>query len=331
MTVIAQAFFLIVTLLAAAQARAAEVDLVMVVRPAVRLDFLNAEHDLTLVEIVDLATVPISHRTEVERHLKSVILTDRPAIGEERAFSQEGLESVVAEATRRLEAAGYAVTWRLPRRSHIFRILEFNAMTVLKKLEDELRSKCNGCDLQLRGYDFPRELTKLDAKGLRSWTTMARSERPRGSFAVPLQLEFHNGKRQTVMLSGMVDYWRTLPVTTRSLNAGEKIRDSDFKLERRNVSYSYDEPPTLSEIEGSVAARGMQAGEPLMRGILRREQLVKFGDVVRVQVGGDTYSISAEGVAQTAAAIGETVQVRVGKNKKMISGILKEKGLVEIQ
>jgi flagella basal body P-ring formation protein FlgA len=144
-------------------------------------------------------------------------------------------------------------------------------------------------------------------------------------------LEFKNGKTQTVMLSGMVDYWRTLPVVTRSLNAGEKIRDADVKLERRNVSFSFDEPATVGEINGSVAARGMQAGEPLLRGVLRREQLVKFGDVVRVQVGGETYSISAEGVAQSAAALGETVQVRVGKNKKMVSGVLKEKGLVEIQ
>jgi flagella basal body P-ring formation protein FlgA len=331
MTVIAQAFFLIVTVLAAVQARAASVDLLMVVRPAVRLDSANTEHDLALVEIVDLATVPLGHRTEVERHLRSIILTDRPGIGEERAFSQEGLEPVIAEATRRLEAAGFEVTWRLPRRSHIYRTLEFGAGAVLKKLEEELRSKCNGCELQLRSYDFPRELTKLDSKELRSWTVMARSERPRGSFAIPLQLDFRDGKRKTVMLSGMVDYWRTLPVVTRSLNANEKIRESDIKLERRNVSFSFDEPAALAEIEGSVAARGMQAGEPLMRGILRREQLVKYGDIVRVQVGGDTYSISTEGVAQSAAALGETVQVRVGKNKKMLSGVLKEKGLVEIR
>lgn len=347
MTVIAQAFFLIVTLLAAAQARAtaqgaeapaptaqssgAAVEIVMVVKPAVRLESANTEHELALSEIVDLATVPLRHRTEVERHLKTIILTDRPNIGEERAFSQEGLESVVAEATRRLEAAGFEVTWRLPRRSHIFRTVDFSARLVLKKLEAELRSKCNGCELQIRAYEFPRELAKLDSKELRSWTILERSDRPRGSFAIPMQLEFKNGKTQTVMLSGMVDYWRTLPVVTRSLNAGEKIRDADVKLERRNVSFSFDEPATVDEIDGSVAARGMQAGEPLLRGVLRREQLVKFGDVVRVQVGGETYSISAEGVAQSAAALGETVQVRVGKNKKMVSGVLKEKGLVEIQ
>jgi len=351
MTVIAQAFFLIVTLLAAAQARAtaqaaeapaqaaeapaqgseAAVEIVMVVKPAVRLESANTEHELALSEIVDLATVPLRHRAEVERHLKAIILTDRPSIGEERAFSQEGLETVVAEATRRLEAAGFEIAWRLPRRSHIYRTVDFSSSLVLKKLEAELRSKCNGCELQLRAYEFPRELAKLVSKDLRSWTILERSDRPRGSFAIPLQLEFKNGKTQTVMLSGMVDYWRTLPVVTRSLNAGEKIRDADVKLERRNVSFSFDEPATVGEINGSVAARGMQAGEPLLRGVLRREQLVKFGDVVRVQVGGETYSISAEGVAQSAAALGETVQVRVGKNKKMVSGVLKEKGLVEIQ
>ena len=46
---------------------------------------------------------------------------------------------------------------------------------------------------------------------------------------------------------------------------------------RRNVSFSFDEPATVGEIDGSVAARGMQAGEPLLRGVLRREQLVSPG------------------------------------------------------
>jgi flagella basal body P-ring formation protein FlgA len=201
----------------------------------------------------------------------------------------------------------------------------------LKKLKEELRSKCSGCELQLRGYEYPRELVKLDSRDLRSWVLMARSERPRGSFAVPLQLDFAGGKRQTVMLTGMAEYWRTVPVLNRSLNVGEKIRESDFNLERRNVSFSFDEPAVMSEVEGAVTARGMRAGEPLMRGLLRREQVVKYGDIVRVLVGGDTYSISTEGIAQSAAALGETVQVRVGKNRKMISGVLKEKGLVEIQ
>ncbi len=346
MTVIAQAFFLIVTLLAAAQARAAEGDtsierhsesvstpteLVMVVRPAVRLDAVKVDHDLALAEIVDLATIPLQHRSEVERHLKTIVLTDRPALGEERAFSQEGLESVIGEATRRLEAAGFDVTWRLPRRSRIFRSLDISAALVLQQLEVELRGKCEGCELQLRAYEFPRELTKLDTRELKSWTLVARSERPRGSFAIPLHLEFTSGRRQTVMLTGMVDYWRSLPVMSRSLNAGEKVRETDYKFERRNVSYSFDEPASVAEISGAVVARGLQAGEPLLRNFLRREQLVKYGDIVRVQIGGETYSISTEGIAQSAAALGESVQVRVGKNKKLVSGILKEKGLVEIQ
>lgn len=335
MTVIAQAFFLIAALAAAAHAadrpRGAVGALVMVVRPAVRLDSANTAHDLALSEIVDLATVPVLHRAEVERHLKTIVLTDRPAVGEERAFSQEGLESVTGEATRRLEAAGFDVTWRLPRRSQIHRTLELSAGSVLRKLEEELRSKCNGCELQLRGYEYPQELAKIETDDLRSWTMIARSERPRGSFAVPLQLDFNNGKHRTVMLTGMVEYWRTVPVLNRSLNAGEKIRNSDVKLERRNVSFSFDEPAVMSDVEGAVAARGMQTGEPLMRGHLRPEQIVKYGDVVRVLVGGDTYSISTEGVAQSAAALGETLQVRVGKNRKLVSGVLKEKGLVEIQ
>lgn len=331
MTVFVQAFFLIATLLAASYARAEGTEISMVIRPAIQLDSSTTEHDLVLSELVDLSTIPTQHRAEVERHLKAVVLTDRPAIGEERSFTQEGLESIVSEATRRLETAGYAVTWRLPRRSQIFRNIELNQRAVQKKLEQELLTRCNGCEVQLRGFSYPPELSKVNVSELRSWEIISRTERPRGSFAFPIQLDFTNGRRQTVMLSGMVEYWRTLPVLSKALNAGEKILEADVKLERRNVSFFFDEPASMKDLEGAVASRGMQAGEPVTRGLLRREQLVKFGDVVRVQVGGESYSISTEGIAQTAAALGESVQVRVGKNRKLVSGILKEKGLVELQ
>ena len=137
--------------------------------------------------------------------------------------------------------------------------------------------------------------------------------------------------RKTMMVTGMVELYSDVPVATRAMSASEKFSLSDYKLERRNITFGFDAPASTFDIENSVTARSLGVGEALWKSSLRREQLVRFGDPVRVQVGGETWSVTSEGIAQGPAALGESVRVKVGKNQKLVSGILKEKGLVEIQ
>lgn len=343
MTAALQAFFLVITILAAGSAMGGsrEVRSVsLVVRPSVQLSSAEGlNRELTLAELVDLKAVREQDRAEIERHLRQVTLTDRPAVGEERLFTQEGLEPIVSEADRRLAAAGFSSDWKVPSRSRVFRSSEFNLSEIEKALRAELQKKCEDCEVQIRTFELSKEAKRLmqvefdDGKGqsIRDWAILSRNERPRGSFAWPIQVELTNGTRRSMMVSGMVDYFRTVPVLSRAVQGGERIRLEDRRMERRNVSFSMDEPATASDLEMGVAVRNFSAGEPVWRSSLRKEQVVRYGDVVRVQAGDDAFTITAEGVALSAAAIGETIQVRVGKLKKQISGVLKERGLVEIQ
>ncbi len=343
MTAVLQALFLMLTILAASSARAdaREVKPVsIVVRPSVRLSSADAlNRELSMAELVDLKAVREQDRAEIERHLRQVTLTDRPAVGEERLFTQEGLEPIVAEADRRLSAAGFSSDWKVPSRSRVFRHSSFTPNEIERALLAELQKRCEDCEVQIRSFDLPKEAKRLiqtqadagEVQQVRNWAILSRNERPRGSFAWPLQVDLVNGTRRSMMITGMVEYYRTIPVLTRAVQGGEKISAEDRRLERRNVSFSMDEPASMSDIELGVAARNFAAGEPLWRSSLRKEQVVRYGDVVRVQAGDDAFMITAEGIALSAAAIGETVQVRVGKLKKQISGVLKERGLVEIR
>ncbi len=343
MTAVLQALFLMLTILAAgsAMAESRESKSVMIaVRPAVQLSSAEGlNRELSLAELVDLKAVREQDRAEVERHLRQVALTDRPAVGEERLFTQEGLEPIVAEAERRLAAAGFSSDWKVPRRSRVFRNSSFTANEIERALRAELQKKCEDCEVQIRSLELPAEAKRLiriqadvgEAQHVRDWTIVGRNERPRGSFAWPLQVDLTNGTRRSMMISGTVEFYRTVPVLTRAVQGGEKISSEDRRMERRNVSFASDEPATSSDLDIGVAARNFSSGEPVWRSSLRKEQVVRYGDIVRVQAGDEAFTITTEGVALSAAAIGETVQVRVGKLKKQISGVLKERGLVEIR
>jgi flagella basal body P-ring formation protein FlgA len=280
-------------------------------------------------------------RAEIERHLRQITLTDRPSIGEERIFTFEGLEPIIAEANRRLSAAGLSADWKVPRRARAFSQPEFTEFAIERELRKEFQKKCEDCEIQIRALEIPRELKRWSPRKeesgnvsslyVKDWAILSRNERPKGSFAWPLQLELSDGSRRTSNITGIVEFFRTVPIATRAVQIGEKIRAEDRRMERRNVSYSLDEPAADFEFESSVSSRYLAAGEPVWRSSLKKEQIVRYGDTVRVQVASDMFSVSAEGVALSAAAVGDPIQVRVGSLKKQISGVLKEKGLVEIR
>jgi flagella basal body P-ring formation protein FlgA len=341
MTIVLQAFFLIVTVFAAMlsgqnawpQSAVEDHAVTIVIRPAVNLD-AGTESELTLAEIVDPATIAAADREAVMRHLRSIVLTDRPHVGEERTFTEAGLEAIVGEATRRLEAAGFAVEWKIPRRTSVSRKISFSRESAMTQLQEEFKTKCGGCDVVMKQIDWPV------TEGLKvvSWRLAFRPDRPRGSFSVPVEFEVapasasENGlAKRTLLISGQVEFFAQVPVAQRIIQSGEKMQPSDFKTERRNVTYILDASATARDFEESVAARGLPMGEPIWKSSLRREQQIKFGDPVRVQSGGETWSVTTDGISQGAAALGESVRVKIGKSQKLVSGILKEKGLVEIQ
>lgn len=342
MTVVVQALFLILTVLAsvlagpsawpAGRMAVENHSLTIVIRPAVNLDAAEPTNsagtgDLTLAEIVDPATVSAESRETVMRHLKSIVLTDRPNVGEDRTFTESGLESIVGEASRRLEAAGFTVEWKIPSRTHVYRKYAFARETAAKMLQKEFSSKCGDCEVSIKQIDWPA----TDGLKIVGWRFAFRNERPRGSFSVPLELDLAGAARKTLLVTGQVDFFANVPVAQRIIQIGEKLSADDFKTERRNITYILDASATRQDFETSVAARGLSMGEAIWKSSLRKEQQIKFGDPVRVQSGGETWSVTTDGVAQSAAALGETVRVKVGKNQKQVSGILKEKGLVEIQ
>ena len=297
---------------------------VLAIRPNVMLAPEGAG-SLRLVQLVDPGTIPPASRPEVLRHLEAIELTDRPAMGEERSFSEEGLRDVVGEANRRLEAAGLSVEWRIPHRSTVF--MQTDRTKVEAAIRAELMRFCDACDLKVNRMDWP----SIDWRDVVSWRVKPLATRPRGSFAVGLEISNKDGRSKTVMVSGLLMMTQAVPVLVRAVGPGEKLLEQDLQMVMRDVTYATDSGARFGDLAHSVVSRGLAAGDVLWKGLLRRELVLKFGDPVRVQVAGESWAISTDGIAQSPAAVGDTVKVKVNRSQKLVSGILKEKGLVEIQ
>lgn len=81
---------------------------------------------------------------------------------------------------------------------------------------------------------------------------------------------------------------------------------------------------------GYSLTQGMRAGQIILKTHLRKPTLVQRGQMVKVVVLGDQFSVSSEGKAMNAAGEGESITVRMPSGQT-ISGNLNALGQVEIQ
>lgn len=263
--------------------------------------------------------------------LRKIRLADTPAPGESRNFTDVGIEQVFRSHLSSMEGAGAeTINLRVPARVTVvrksFRLRPAEVETALKQ---ELGEICNDCFFEVSNLVLPAVQPTLGSGS--KWRLRVRPELPKGNFSVPLEVENEDGTKRSYWITGSIVVRKNVPVASRGLSTGERLQAEDFTLQMKDVTFATDVPPTREEIASSVLSRPINAGQILWRSGLRREMAVKSGDAVKVTAGSEEWQISIDGVAQSNGYIGDLVKVKIPRTQKMISGLLTERGIVEVR
>ncbi|WP_228125148.1 flagellar basal body P-ring formation chaperone FlgA [Candidatus Methylospira mobilis] len=119
-------------------------------------------------------------------------------------------------------------------------------------------------------------------------------------------------------------------VTALPLAAGHVIGYNDLTTvtaEQSPVTAYYVTDP--SQLVGRTLAMTMAAGTPFRLNALRKNDVVKQGQTVRVMSARQGFRISTSGVAQSGGVEGDTVSVKL-KSGKIVAGTAHEGGTVEL-
>lgn len=317
---------------------------VLVVKPVVEVD---GTHDILLGDLVEARGVSQA----VIDAIRDVRLSDAPKRFESRYFTNEDLSQTLRVNLRQvMQKNGEIPRFRIPSRVVVTRrVLKVKIEDVKKAILEQLKNQCAECEFEFTTLNMPL-LPKL-ISGDQTWSVRVRSELPRGSFTYPLELrqlakdqasestENPNpqadgstpGEGKLYWVSGQVVIRRKGAVASRAANIGERLRTEDYELKLHDVTFASDSPATVAEIANSVLARAVSAGELIWRSQLRREMAIKSGDPVKVLAGSGDWEVTIDGIAQSQAYIGDLVRVKIPRTQKMISGILRDKGVVELQ
>jgi len=307
-----------------APAALAEDDAVIQVRPVVEIE---GEHpQIVLGDLMVARGIPAATLDA----LKDVRLADTPKDGESRTFTSLALEQVFREQLRLAGSAEDAkVSLRFPPRVTVVRkSFRLEARQVEAALRAQLKTFCADCVFEISRLTLPALPPSVPSDS--TWAIRLRQSLPKGGFSLPLEVLYADASKRTYWLTGSLSVSKRVPVASRALSAGERLAPQDFNMQTREVTFATDVPPAESEIAVSVMSRSVAAGEILWRSTLRREQIVKYGDLVKVVTGAEGWQISIDGVAQGAGAIGDAVKVKINRTQKLVSGVLTERGTVEV-
>lgn len=264
---------------------------------------------------------------ERTKELQAVRLADAPKVGEQRIFTSSGLAQTFRSYVGN-EEAGEKVQIEIPSRVVISRkSMKLNEASVKEALIDQWKDICSACTFRIDKLSLP--ITSTAVPGTR-WQLRVKSELPRGMFNYPIEVQTENGP-QTFFVSGNVSVSKLVLVTKRNISLGEKIAMGDFSSELHDITYLNDSAADQSDLVSNVAARGISAEQVIGRSALKKENAFKYGDVVKVVTGNDSWQISIDGIAQQAAAVGDTAKVKIPRTQKLVSGIVTEKGVIEVK
>lgn len=287
---------------------------------------LEMEHDITIGDIANFK----GFNDEELGEIRSIRLSDAPLAGESRTFTNVGLSQIFRRHIPRLQTGrNEKITLLIPSVVTVKRkTFKLEAKTIEADLKKQWANLCSACEFRISQLSAPLLPANLSAES--KWEIRIRPELPRGSFSVPLEVNSPDGRR-SYWISGTVAIYREVPVAKRSLAAGERFAPNDIALEKKDVTFNTDGIPTQVEVTQALASRVIAVDQIIGRSMLRREQALKFGEQVKVVTGQDGWQISIEAVSQSSGYIGDTVRVKVPRTQKILSGLLREKGVVEVQ
>ncbi len=279
------------------------------------------------ISLADLAEVSSDRLGDEETviGLKKLYIEKAPAPGETLTISAAQLLTRLREEGVDLQKVGYS----LPRVMSAKRA----SRTLMKeeiRAAIELFLKNSGKEATLKEVQSKSEVHLLP--GLVSIKAIPfEADAPgRMNFAMTAEVEGQEPVRFNV--DALVDEWREVPAAKRPLNKGAVVSESDLMMARLNVhQIPRDVILDRSQIVGMETAKDLNSGELFRSSKIEQPAAVVPGDRVTMVYRKGLLEATAKGIAIDSGSIGQTVRIKNESSKRIVSGTIKEQGLVEVQ
>ncbi len=279
------------------------------------------------VRLGDVADVSSSNNTddEVVIGLKRVVIAESPAPGEKiNIGGAKILERLRAQGIE-LKQIGYSLARNIS--------VERAARTLSKEEVIQQINKFlldSGRDINLRELNFSEEVQI--APGEAEFKLSSFETGRNGELGFNIEARVEDAPVKNFKLVAQVDEWRELPVASRAMSRGSVIGPSDYAMARMNIAQvSRNSAAKIEDVLGKEVVQNIASGEAFALNKLNIPPVIRAGSKVTMLYRSKLLEASASGIALEDAIPGQTLKVRNENSKKVIFGVAREEGLVEVK
>lgn len=279
-----------------------------------------AKSEITLSSAIEVSPREVITAYDIVegRNLSEATLADLKDIELGNAQTKTISKLEIIKKFRDLES-----NFRLPTEVKILRSKSnVSRLEIERKVMNHLLAKCGTCEYRIQINSVPQNL-------LTDWELDMNVDFNKSTVLIPAYSASAPDKKGWVVVE--LKKYAQVPVLNRSLKIGDLITEDSIITETRLIQSYQDAITDKKAVIGMQAARFLTVGQMLTSRDLKREQILKKGQMVKAIFGANALEISISAQAEEGGSVGDIIKVKNLDSQKMFAAKIIDRGLVKIE
>lgn len=195
-------------------------------------------------------------------------------------------------------------------------------MELERKIKNHLLTRCNACEYTIQINSVPNHLTS-------DWELDVNTDMNNAIVNIPVYSKSNPEIKGNIIAE--VKKYANVPVLNRDAKVNESITEDMITLDKRLVMRHQDIVMDKKAVLGMQASRFLNAGQIIYYRDLKREQIIRKGQIVKAIFGQGNLELSISAVTEENGAFGDVIKVKNLDTHKLFAAKIIDRGLVKIE
>lgn len=195
-------------------------------------------------------------------------------------------------------------------------------MEVERKIKNKIYSQCSLCNVQVQISSVP---TNMES----DWSLDLNIDLNKNTVMIPVFATKNIDTKGWIIAE--IKRYQNVPVLNKSVKIGDVLTEDMVTIEYRQMMNVRDNVQKIEAVIGMQAVRFLNAGQILQYSDLRKETVLKKGQIVRAMFGAVDFEIAISAEAQESGSIGDVVKIKNLDSQKVFAAKVVERGIVRIE
>lgn len=195
-------------------------------------------------------------------------------------------------------------------------------MEVERKIKNKIYSQCSLCNVQVQISSVP---TNMES----DWSLDLNIDLNKNTVMIPVFATKNVDTKGWIIAE--IKRYQNVPVLNKSVKIGDVLTEDMVTIEYRQIMNVRDNVQKIEAVIGMQAVRFLNAGQILQYSDLRKETVLKKGQIVRAMFGAADFEVAISAEAQESGSIGDVVKIKNLDSQKVFAAKVVERGIVRIE